>query len=99
MKITKTTEKYDFYQEEDYYVLNLGEIKKGEDTTTHLLLEGYKNPTLVGGCSCVSKSKEVLNEGQVKYILKYTLCERDINKTLNDKENNINIKIKGSCSR
>lgn len=97
MTITKITDKYDFYQEGGDFILNFGKIKKGEDTTTEILLEGYNNPTLVGGCSCVSKSKEVLNENQVKYTLKYTLCERDINKILNDKENKINIKIKGQC--
>jgi hypothetical protein len=97
MRITKITDKYDFYQDGDYYILDLGNIIKGEDTTTELLLEGFNNPTLAGGCSCVSKTKNVLNETQVKYTLKYTLCERDVNKSLSDKVNNINIKIKGKC--
>ncbi len=95
--ITKTTDKYSFHQENGEYVLNFGTIKKGDDTSTDLLLEGYNNPTLTGGCSCVKKEKKVLEDSKVKYTLKYTLCERSILKTLEDISNNIKIKIIGKC--
>jgi len=97
MKITKITDKYSFYKEGEGYILNLGTIRKGEDTKVELLFEGFEGLNLKGGCSCVTKTKTDLEEGKVKYTLKYTLCERDIIKTLTCTKNNINIKIIGKC--
>ena len=57
MKITKITDKYSFYKEGEGYTLNLGTIRKGEDTKVELLFEGFEDLNLKGGCSCVTKTK------------------------------------------
>lgn len=97
MQITKTTNKFTFSKDGSNYVLNLGTIRKGEDTKTVLLFEGFTDLNLKGGCSCVTKKRKDLEDGKVEYSLEYTLCEKMILKTLTCINNNINIKIIGSC--
>lgn len=98
MQVTKKTDKYTLLKDGSNYILNLGQIKKGDDTTTVLLFEGFTDLNLKGGCSCVTKTKKEIGNGDVEYTIKYTLCEKTITKTLTCNKNNITIKIIGSCT-
>lgn len=102
MKVRKTTEKYLFYQDGNDYILNLGGIKKGEDTTTELLfeeVENVKNLSVKKTCGCTTLGREEVDKNTLKILIKYTHCENPISKTVvcqNNKES-FKIKIKGSC--
>ena len=101
MTIKKTTDKYDFYQEDNYYVLDLGNIKKGEDTTTVLLFEDINNLKVTTTCGCTATDKKELGDNKVEYKVSYNKCESTFSKTLNCENNNTNflIKIKGKCQQ
>ena len=65
MKITKLTDKYTFYQDGDNYILTLGEIKKGDDTTTELLFEEVEDVTKLTvkkTCGCTTLGREEVNK-------------------------------------
>lgn len=104
MKVTKTTEnKYLFYQDGNNYILNLGEIKKGDDTTTELLFEDVDNPekvTVRAVCGCTTTNKKIISSTSFSLNIKYTRCENPIDKTIvinEGKPNGLKIRIKGSC--
>ena len=103
MKVKKTTEKYLFYQDGNDYILNLGEIKKGEDTTTELLfeeVEDVKRTSVRALCGCTLVEKNILNENSFSIKVKYTHCETTYSKVVivnEGKPNAFKIKIKGSC--
>lgn len=103
MKVRKTTEKYLFYQDGNDYILNLGGIKKGEDTTTELLfeeVEDVKRASVVAKCGCTLVEKNILNENSFSIKVRYTHCENTFTKivVINEgKPNAFKIRIKGSC--
>lgn len=99
MKITKLTDKYDFYQEDNYYVLNLGKIKKGENTTTTLLFEDVNNLKVTATCGCTATNRKELGDNKVEYTVSYNSCDSSFSKTLNcsNNEDKFLIKIKGQC--
>ena len=74
MKVKKTTEKYLFYQDGNDYILNLGGIKKGEDTTTELLfeeVESSKNTKLSPKCGCTLVDKNIVSDSSFSAKIKY----------------------------
>lgn len=101
MKITKTTTKYEFYKEGNDYILNLGEIKRGEDTTTELLFEEVEASKLQVNrtCGCTTTDRTEVNTTTVKISVKYTQCDTSFSKILNcyNNKENFKIKIKGKC--
>jgi len=103
MEIKKISEKYNFYQEGANYVLDLGGIKNGEDTTTELNVSGFENPNLLTFhpvCGCTSSSKTVLEDLSVSIKLKYNNCDPSFAKVVEIKYDNKKvgiIKIKGTC--
>lgn len=104
MKVTKTTKNdYLFYQDGVNYILNIGTIKKGDDTTTELLFEDVVNPQKVSvrvACGCTTVNKTILSQSSFSLAVKYTRCETSIDKTIvinEGKSDSIKIKIKGKC--
>jgi trehalose-6-phosphatase len=100
MKIT--TDKYMIYQEGGDYILNLGMIKKGDDTTTNLMFEDLKNSATLNvrpTCGCTVVEKEVLTSTSAKAKVKYNDCVSSFSKTMTCSADGIyfNIKIKGTC--
>ena len=102
MKITKLTDKYTFYQDGNDYILTLGEIKKGDDTTTELFFEVVEDVTKLmvkKTCGCTTLGREEINKNTLKVSIKYTNCDYPISKTVicqNNKET-FKILIKGTC--
>lgn len=103
MKVKKLTEKYLFYQEGVDYILNLGSINKGEDTTTELLFEGVNSPqktTIKPKCGCTVVDKVILDSNSFSIKIKYTQCETIFTKIIVINEGTqeaYKIKIKGGC--
>ena len=103
MKVSKTTEKYLFYQDGSNYILNIGEIKNGEDTTTELLfeeVENVKGTTVTPKCGCTTTDKKVINNTSFSLEVKYTRCENVVDKVIvinEGKASSFKIRIKGSC--
>lgn len=103
MKVSKTTEKYILYQEGINYILNIGEIKKEDDTTTELLFEEVANPektSIRAMCGCTTTNKKVIDSSSFTLNVKYTRCENVIDKTIvinEGKTDTLKIKIKGTC--
>ena len=103
MKVSKTTEKYILHQEGNNYILNTGEIKNGDDTTTELLFEEVVNPdktTVRATCGCTTTNKKVIDSSSFTLNVKYTRCENVIDKTIvinEGKADTLKIKIKGTC--
>lgn len=104
MKVKKITEnKYTFYQNGNDYILNLGAMLRGEDTTTELLFEEVVNPqsvTVVAKCGCTATNKEVLSPTSFSVKVKYKECETSFSKivVINEgKVDSFKIKITGSC--
>lgn len=101
MKITKTTTKYEFYKEGNDYILNLGKIKKGEDTTTELLFEEVDAVKLkvTATCGCTVADRTEVNNTTVRVSVKYKNCDPSFSKILNcyNNKENFKIKIKGKC--
>lgn len=103
MKVKKTTEKYLFYQDGNDYILNLGEIKKGDDTTTELLfeeVEDVKSTSVVAKCGCTLVEKNILSANSFSIKVKYTHCELTFTKVVvvnEGKKDSFKVRIKGSC--
>ncbi len=99
MQITKKTEKYNFYQEGKDYILNLGSIKRGEDTTTVLHFQNTNGLTVNSTCGCTVADKKQLEDGSIEYSIKYKNCDSSFSKILNcyNNKENFKIKIKGTC--
>lgn len=103
MEIKKISDKYDFYQEGANYVLNLGGIKNGEDTTTELNVSGFEDPKLLlvkSTCGCTVVSPTINTDKTVSVKVKYNECGSSFTKVLEILYNNVKvgiIKIKGTC--
>ena len=103
MKVIKTTDKYTFYQDGNDYILALGEIKKGDDTTTGLLfekVEDVKGATVRALCGCTIVEKNIISENSFSIQVKYTQCDPTYSKVViinEGKPNGFKIRIKGSC--
>lgn len=102
MKVSKTTEKYTFYQDGDDYILNLGEIKKGEDTTTELLFEEVENVNKLfinSTCGCASADRKEIDKNTLSVMIKYKNCDPTFTKVLSCLNNKkaFKIRVKGSC--
>ena len=102
MKITKLTDKYTFYQDGNDYILTLGEIKKGDDTTTELLFEEVEDVTKLmvkKTCGCTTLGREEINKNTLKIAIKYTNCDTVFSKVINCMNNKepFKIRIKGTC--
>ena len=102
MKVSKTTDKYTFYQDGNDYILTLGEIKKGDDTTTELLFEEVEDVTKLSvnkTCNCTILGREEIDKHTLKIAVKYTNCDPTFSKVINCVNNKepFKIKIKGSC--
>jgi hypothetical protein len=104
MKITKLTKNtYLFYKEGEDYILNLGQIKKGEDTTTELLFEevGNADTTKVSPkCGCTAVDRKKIDSTSFSIKIKYANCDSTFTKivAINEgKTGGFKIKIKGTC--
>lgn len=103
MQINKLSEKYDFHQDGANYILNLGEIKKGEDTTTELIISGVEDPTLAfvkSTCGCTVVTPVIYPDKTVSVKVKYKECDSSFTKVLEVGYNNVKtgiIKITGKC--
>ena len=102
MKITKITDKYTFYQEGNDYILALGEIKKGDDTTTQLLfeeVEDVKFLTINSTCGCSTVERKEIDKNILSIKVKYKNCDPTFSKVINciKKKKPYKIKIKGIC--
>jgi hypothetical protein len=99
MTIEKITQNYSFSKEGKDYILNLGEIKRGDDTTTVLHFKDVKGLTVSATCGCTVADRTELEDGSVKYSVKYKNCDSSFSKVLNCQNNkeNFKIKIKGTC--
>jgi len=102
MKVSKITEKYLFYKDGNDYILNLGDIKKGDDTTTELLfeeVEDVKRLAINSTCGCTTADRNEIDSGTLSVKIKYNNCDPTFSKVLtcsNNKEA-FKIKVKGSC--
>lgn len=100
MKIEKLTDKYEFLQDGEDYILNLGKIVKGEDTSTDLLFSDTNKLVLNSTCGCTVLNKIDLGDNKVKYKIKYNNCDSSFSKVLNCSNGgkSFKIRIKGQCS-
>lgn len=100
MQIKKTTDKYLFYKDGSDYILDLGSIKKGEDTTTELLFEDVKELIVNSTCGCTVAERTELGNAKVSYKIRYKNCDASFSKVLNcyNNKENFKIKIKGRCT-
>lgn len=104
MEIKKTSEKYNFYKEGADYVLDLGRIKRGENTKTDLLITAIEDSNLLEverTCGCLSSDKELLDKNTQKVTISYNQCDSSFAKIMVVKYRNVKIgqiKIKGQCS-
>jgi hypothetical protein len=96
-KITDNT--YTFYQEGDNYVLNLGTIRAGEDTTTELLFENVAKLVVNNTCGCTITEENKIDKHTVSVKVKYRNCDSTFSKVLACSNSNkeFTIKIKGIC--
>lgn len=103
MKVTKITEnKYLFYQEGSDYILNLGTITRGEDTTTELLfenIEDVKKLSVNSTCGCSTAERTEVDNNTLRVKIKYSNCDSIFSKILNciNNKQQFKIKIKGVC--
>ena len=103
MKVKKITEnKYTFYQNGNDYILNLGSILRGEDTTTELLFEEVENvDKLVVNttCGCTTTERNKVDKNTLSIKVKYSNCDSTFTKVLvcSDNGKDFKIKITGSC--
>ena len=103
MEIKKISEKYNFYKEQDNYVLDLGNIKRNENTTTELLISGIEDSNLLevkATCGCTSTEKLVIDKNTQTVKITYTQCDPTISKVMEIRYKNTKIgiiKIKGLC--
>lgn len=105
MEIQKTTVKYNFYKLDDKdYVLELGAIKRGENTKTDLLITGIEDSSLLEiakTCGCTSTDKTIVDKNTQKVSITYNQCDPSFSKVMLIKYRNVEIgkiKIKGQCS-
>lgn len=104
MEIKKTSEKYNFYKEDKDYVLDLGRIKRGENTKTDLLITGLEDSSLFeikAVCGCTSTDKEIVDKSTQKVSITYNQCDSSFAKVMIIKYKNLEIgkiKVKGLCS-
>jgi len=105
MEIVKTTEKYKFYQEGVNYILELGDIKNGENTTTELLVTGIEDSNLlqvVAHCGCTTTDKQLIDKNTQSIKISYTQCDPSFAKILEIKYKGVKlgtIKLKGKCQQ
>lgn len=99
MEVIKLTDKYDFYQEGNDYILNLGQITSGEDTKTELLFKGFTDLTLSATCGCTVADKEKRTDGTTVYSITYNQCSPSFSRVLvgKSKEKQFKLKVKGVC--
>jgi hypothetical protein len=106
MKITKiTTNSYNFYKEGSDYILNLGAITQGEDTSTELLFEEVENvggTTISPKCGCTTTDRKAISSSSFSITLKYNNCDASFTKVvaINEaKSSAFKIKIIGTCNQ
>lgn len=104
MEITKTTEKYDFYQEGVDYILDLGDIKRNENRTTELFITGIEDSnllTLAPRCGCTATDRVLIDKNSLSVKVNYKDCDPSFTKVVEIKYKNVKtgiIKIKGKCN-
>ncbi len=106
MKITKiTNNSYNFYKEGSDYILNLGAITQGEDTSTELLFEEVENvggTTISPKCGCTTTDRKAISSSSFSITLKYNNCDASFTKVvaINEvKSSAFKIKIIGTCNQ
>jgi hypothetical protein len=103
MTIEKTSEKYTLTQEGENYTLELGKIKRGENTTTELKISGIEDSNLFllkVTCGCTTTEKTNIDKNTQIVKVAYTQCDPTISKVMEIRYNNTKIgiiKIKGLC--
>ncbi len=101
--IKKTNNKYLFYQDGNDYILNLGAIKKGEDTSTELLfedVEDLKKLSVSATCACTVADRNEIDAHTLSVKIKYKNCDSTFSKVLNcvNNKEKFLIRIKGTCT-
>lgn len=103
MRVKKVTDnKYLFYQDGIDYILNLGSIKNGEDTTTEILfedIEDSKKLIVNSTCGCTSTDRKEIDKNTLSIKIQYKNCDTTFSKILSCYNNSetFKIKIKGTC--
>lgn len=103
MQIKKISTNYNFYQDGANYILNLGEIKNGDDTTTELIIsevEDLKKVLVKSTCGCTVVTPVIKSDSTVSVKVKYNECASSFAKILEVYYNNVKtgiIKITGKC--
>lgn len=103
MKVTKVTDNnYTLYQNGDDYILNLGTIRRGDDTTTELLfedVEDIKKLAINSTCGCTSVDRNEINKNTLSVKVKYKDCDSAFTKVMSCSNNNrpFLIKVTGLC--
>lgn len=103
MQVKKITDnKYTFYQNGEDYILNLGSISRGEDTTTELLFEKVEDVdklVINSTCGCTTTEKNKIDKNTISIKVKYSNCDSTFSKVLVCSNNGSSFKIiiKGLC--
>ena len=99
MEIKKLTDKYDFYQDGNDYIIDFGTIKNGDDTKTLLSFSDVKNLEVKATCGCTVASRNNKDDGTIEYTITYNKCNGSFDKTLSCKNGgqNFKIKLQGIC--
>lgn len=104
MEIQKTSVKYNLYREGADYILDLGTIKRGENTETVLLINQIEDSSLLTihpQCGCTASEVKRIDQNSLSVNLTYKNCDPSFVKVVEIKYRNVKIgiiKIKGKCS-
>jgi len=103
MQVKKITDnKYTFYQNGEDYILNLGSIVRGEDTTTELLFENVEDVdklVINSTCGCTSADRNKIDKNTLSIKVKYKNCDSTFTKILacSNNRKDFKIKVTGLC--
>lgn len=101
MKLEKITDKYTLYKDNEKYILDLGSITNGEDTTTifrvkEVLADKF---SVESTCGCSTGTSNKISPVEVEISIRYKNCDSQFSKTIKLIENKkiTELKIKGTC--
>lgn len=102
MKIQKITNKFTSYLEGNDYIVDLGFVNRGDDTSVILSINGVEDTNLLTihpRCGCTASNQEN-KETEVLVTLRYKDCDPTFSKVVEVRYSNIVIgliKIRGRC--
>jgi hypothetical protein len=103
MEIKKITDKYEFSQDGDSYIVNFGEVKRAEDKSVIIEISQVSEAGLLElgkTCGCTTIGKTLIDKNTAQFKLAYTECSKDFNKVVvinYNKKKLTTILLRGKC--